>query len=124
MGERRVSGRRTRWGGPRAGDVPVWSWPDSNREGYQRLRWKFAIDDPAGPQPAGDDGVTTIGETGAKPVQAADCVLWVWAQEVSGQELPNGFRLDTDDLHARKVQVRIAHRHYQKDGSTRTRRRR
>lgn len=81
-------------------------------EAVEKLRWKFVINDPG----TNYDGMSTIGETGAKPIAAPDCVLWVWAQEVFGQESPSTFRLDTDDLVGRKVQVRIAHRRYQKDG--------
>lgn len=89
-------------------------WWTRTRDGekYQKLRWKFIIIDPG----SDFDGKSTIGETGAKPIAAPDCVLWVWAQEVFGQELPGDFVLDTDDLIGRKVQIRIGHRKYTKDG--------
>lgn len=95
--------------------IPWWT-RTRDGEKYQKLRWKFIINDPG----TEFDGKSTIGETGAKQVEAAACVFWTWSQDVFGQELPGGFRLDTDDLQGRKVQVRIAHRKYQKDGVDQT----
>jgi hypothetical protein len=81
-------------------------------EKYDRLLFKFTIDDPGQPW----DGQTIYGETSQAYKRHPDCKLFMWSQEILAADLPEKFRLNTDMLLSERCQVRVFSREYEKNG--------
>lgn len=82
-----------------------------------KIEFAFVIEDPGGKF----DGQRLWGDTSTVFSDNPNCRLFAWTQELFGQELPKGFRLDTDDLVGKHCRVVVAQRAYVKDGEDKIR---
>lgn len=81
-------------------------WKDSDGKDIVRLNFTFLIK-------GGEyEGRKVWGDTSTSFVNHPDCRLRCWAQELIGQELPEGFRLNTDALVGERCRVVVGVREW------------
>lgn len=88
--------------------VEVKTKPFKDDDGKDIIRCEFAFTLKGGEY----DGRRVWGETSTKFSSHPDCRLRNWTQEIIGQELPVGFRLNTDSLVGSDCRVAIAVKKY------------
>lgn len=94
------------------------TYKDDDGNNVKKVEFKFALQDEEGPH----DGTNVWGETGTRFNSHPDCKLKNWSQAILGQELPVGFRLDTDMLAANECKVVVGLKEYKdRDGNDKQR---
>lgn len=93
------------------------NYKDDDGNNVKKVEFKFAIKDEEGPF----DGTNVWGETGTRFNSHPDCKLKNWSQAILANELPVGFRLDTDMLVGHTCKVLVGLKEYEKDGQTKQR---
>lgn len=83
-------------------------------EEYQRLDWKFRVEDPS----SEFDGRVIYGDTARTFVRHENCKLYAWAQMLLGLEFPPGFKFDDQSLIGQVARIVVGARKYTKQGET------
>lgn len=83
-------------------------------EKYNRLDWKFRVDDPDSEW----DGRVIYGDTAQTFVRHEGCKLYAWAQMLLGLEFPPGFKFDDQMLPGNSCRIVVGARKYTKQGES------